>query len=64
MVGVDFDRARTELNVPERFRFEAAAVVGRNGDIATLDEKLREREVPSDRKPVADFAFRGGWPAA
>ena len=64
MVGVDFDRARTELEVPERFRFEAAAVVGRNGDIATLDEKLREREVPSDRKPVADFAFRGAWPAA
>jgi hypothetical protein len=64
MVGVDLDRARVELNVPERFRFEAAAVVGRAGDKATLDETLRAREVPSDRKPVADFAFRGGWPSA
>jgi nitroreductase len=64
MVGVDFDRARLELNVPERYRFEAAAVVGRAGDIATLDEKLRAREVPSDRKPIADFAFRGAWPSA
>jgi hypothetical protein len=52
-----------ELKVPERYRFEAAAVVGRAGDIETLDEKLREREVPSDRKPVSDFAFRGAWPS-
>ena len=64
MVGVDFDRARAELNVPDRYRFEAAAVIGRVGDIETLDEKLREREVPSDRKPIADFAFRGAWPSA
>jgi nitroreductase len=64
MVGADFDRARAELKVPDRYRFEAAAVIGRVGDIATLDEKLREREVPSDRKPIAEFAFRGGWPDA
>jgi hypothetical protein len=38
-------------------------VVGRGGDIATLDETLRAREVPSDRKPVSDFAFRGEWPS-
>src|SRR3954466_14430774 len=38
MVGVDFDRARIELKVPERYRFEAAAVIGRAGDIATLSE--------------------------
>ena len=64
MVGVDFDRARAELKVPERYRFEAAAVIGRAGPIETLDEKLREREVPSDRKPIAEFAFRGAWPAS
>lgn len=64
MVGVDFDRARVELKVPERFRFDAAAVVGRVGDIATLDERLREREVPSGRKPVSEFAFRGAWPGS
>jgi nitroreductase len=63
MSGVDFDRARTELQVPERFRIEAAAVVGRIGDPATLPEKLRAREVPSGRKPIAEFAFRGNFPA-
>jgi nitroreductase len=62
MSGVDFDRARTELAVPDRYRIEAAAAVGRIGDPATLPEKLRAREGPSGRKAVAEFAFRGGWP--
>jgi nitroreductase len=62
MSGVDFDRARAELQVPERFRIEAAAVVGRIGDPAALDEKLRAREVPSGRKKVTEFVFRGGFP--
>ena len=64
MVGVDFDRARAELKVPDRYRFEAAAVIGRVGGLETLDEKLRAREVPSDRKPIAEFAYRGAWPSA
>jgi hypothetical protein len=48
--------------VPDRFRIEAAAVVGRLGDPAMLDEKLRAREVPSGRKPVGELAFRGSFP--
>ena len=64
MSGVDFDRARRELAVPERYRIEAAAVVGRIGDRETLPEKLRAREVPSGRKAVEEFVFRGGWPAS
>ena len=63
MSGVDFDRVRTELNVPDRFRVEAAAAIGRLGDPATLPEKLQAREFPSGRKPVADFAFSGDFPA-
>jgi hypothetical protein len=62
MSGVDFERVREELGVPERYRVEAAAVVGRIGDPATLPEKLRAREVPSGRKPIGEFAFPGGWP--
>ena len=62
MSGVDFARARTELHVPERLRIEAAAVVGRIGDPAMLDEKLRAREKPSGRKPISDLAFAGSFP--
>ncbi|HEX8662254.1 MAG TPA: nitroreductase family protein [Brevundimonas sp.] len=62
MSGVQFERARDELGVPERFRIEAAVAIGRIGDPATLPEKLRAREVPSGRKRVEEFAFQGGFP--
>ena len=62
MSGVEFERARAELAVPERYRIEAAAVVGRVGDPATLPEKLRAREVPSGRKAVGALAFPGNFP--
>ncbi len=35
-------------------------VLGHRGDAAQLEDKLREREQPSDRKPVSEFAFKGG----
>jgi nitroreductase len=62
MTGVDFDRVRVELAVPDRFRIEAAAAIGRIGDPSILSEKLQAREVPSGRKPVAEIAFRGSFP--
>ena len=63
MSGVDFARATAELGVPERFRVEAAAVIGRIGDPATLPDQLREREAPSDRKPLAEIAYPGNFRA-
>ncbi len=63
MTGVDFDAARTAFAVPERYRIEAAIAVGRPGDKASLPEGLQAREFPSDRKPVAAFAFAGDFPA-
>jgi nitroreductase len=63
MSGVDFERAREALGVAERYRIEAAAVVGRVGDPAILPDKLRARELPSGRKTVEEFAFRGSFPA-
>jgi nitroreductase len=63
MTGVDFDRARAELGVPDRYRIEAAAVFGRIGDPAILPDKLRARETPSDRKPLAELVFAGNFPA-
>jgi nitroreductase len=62
MSGVDFDRLRTELAVPDRYRPEAACVIGRIGDPAQLDDKLRARETPSGRKPTEEFVFRGNFP--
>ena len=63
MSGVEWDKVRAELKVPERFRVDAACVIGKLGSLDVLDEKLQGREVPSNRKPVADFAFAGDFPA-
>lgn len=62
MAGFDMPRAAFELGVPPGFRVEAMIAVGRLGDPATLPEKLRDRETPSPRKPIAEFAFEGGFP--
>ena len=62
MTGVDFDAARIALNAPERFRIEAAVAIGRQGDKASLPEALREREVPSGRKPIEACTFAGAFP--
>jgi len=63
MSGIELDRAREALAVPERFRIEAAVAIGRPGDPAILNEKLRAREVPSERRPVEEIVFHGPFPA-
>lgn len=61
MTGVDFDRAMTELNVPDGFHINAAVAIGKRGDLSVLPEGLRGREAPSDRKPLAEVALEGGF---
>src|SRR5690349_18018249 len=55
MQGFDFEKARSVLRVPEDYAVVAMFAVGRPGDPALLPEPLREREVPSGRKPVKEF---------
>jgi nitroreductase len=61
MSGIQYDLARAELAIPERFRLEAACVVGRIGDPAILDEKQRAREFPSGRKAQGEFVQAGSF---
>ena len=62
MTGVDFDKARNGLAVPERFRIEAAAAIGRIADKSILPESLQAREFPSHRHPLDSVAFAGNFP--
>jgi len=64
MSGIQFDLARAELGLPDRYRLEAACVIGKIGDSAQLDEKLRAREHPSDRRPASGFVHAGNFPAS
>jgi nitroreductase len=59
MEGFDKEKAFELLELPEGFRVEAAAAIGRIADKTTLPEDLQGREVPSGRKPVSEIAFEG-----
>ena len=59
MTGLLFDECRSELEIPDRFRLEAAVAVGKQGDRSLLPEELRAREVPSERRPLSELVFHG-----
>jgi nitroreductase len=63
MTGIDFDKIRETLKVPPHFRIEAAAAIGRKGDLSVLAEGLRAKEVPSSRKPLNEIAIAGPFTA-
>lgn len=59
MAGFDFDKARTDLKVPDEFAVAAMFAVGRPGDPAELPEQMREMEKPSSRRPVRESIREG-----
>lgn len=61
MTGVQFDKAETELGIPEDHRLEAAFVIGRKDDKEKLPEKLQAREAPSPRKSLSEIAIPGNF---
>lgn len=63
MTGIHFEKAREILQLPEGYRVEAAAVVGRVGDKSQLPEFLQARETPSPRRPLSEVVFNGSFPS-
>ena len=61
MSGVDFARAAEELGVPDDHRIEAAIAIGRPAPADRLPDFLKEREVKSTRKPVAEIMRAGNF---
>lgn len=62
MAGFDRERSLIELNVPPHYQAQAAIAIGRLGDPSLLPEQLAAREHPSDRRPLGELAFEGGFP--
>lgn len=64
MTGIQFDKAYEAFGISSSdFRIEAAAAIGKIGDKQQLPEGLRERELPSSRKPLSEVAFNGTFVA-
>jgi nitroreductase len=59
MQGFDYERARTELKIPDQFQVEAMAAVGKPGDPSTLPDKLRAKESPNDRRKLNESICEG-----
>ena len=61
MQGFDYDRAKKDLDVPEGYKVEAMAAVGKPGRWEDLPEKLRQKEFPSDRRKLSETVFEGSF---
>jgi nitroreductase len=61
MQGFDYDKARAALDIPEGFKVEAMAVIGKPGRAEDLPEKLQQRETPSDRRKLNETVFEGPY---
>lgn len=59
MEGFDYDRAKSELEIPDDYQVEAMAAVGLPGDPDQLRPVLKKNEKPSDRRPLAKSVFEG-----
>lgn len=57
--GFDRQQAREVLKLPDQYELHAVVALGYRGDKETLPEGLREREVPSGRKPLSEVVFEG-----
>lgn len=62
MQGFDYERAKRLLEVPDGWSVEAMIALGHPGDPDELPDSLREREVPSGRRPIAEIAWEGTFP--
>ncbi|CAM2142258.1 Nitroreductase family protein [Pararobbsia alpina] len=59
MAGIHKDKIRAELGLPDNYIIEAAIAIGKQADKSTLPEALQQRELPSPRKPLSEFASEG-----
>ncbi len=59
MEGFDYDKARTELGIPNDYDVEAMFAVGIRAPRENLPPDLAEREVPSGRRPLKEIVMEG-----
>ena len=61
MQGFDYERAKTELKIPDDFHVEAMAAVAKRGAKESLPEKLQKAESPNDRRKVRESICEGAF---
>lgn len=61
MEGFDYEAIRKNLNVPDHYKIEAMIALGKKGDKEQLSKELKEKEVPSSRKPLKELISKGTY---
>ncbi len=59
MQGFDYAAIKANLQIPDTFTVEAMIAIGKPGDKAALPPEIREKEVPSLRKPLSQIISKG-----
>jgi nitroreductase len=59
MQGFDYERSRTDLQIPDSFDVMSMIAIGKKGPKDNLPSQLQERESPNDRKPLAEIIMEG-----
>ncbi len=59
MEGFDYEAARKNLNISDKYDVLAMVAIGKPGDKEKLPPEIAAKEVPSTRKPLQDIVSRG-----
>lgn len=59
MTGIDKEKIKRVLKLPENYVVEAVIAVGKQGDKEALPEGLQAKEAPSERRALNDTVFEG-----
>lgn len=59
MQGFDYEKAKRDLQIPDGYEVHAMAAIGKPGRKEDLSPELQQREVPSDRKKLAQIICEG-----
>jgi nitroreductase len=61
MEGFDYKKAKQALQIPDEFVVLAMFAVGKRAPKERLSVELQQKETPSTRKKISEFAFEGHW---
>jgi nitroreductase len=59
MQGFDFEKARSELSVPDNYEVCAMIAIGKKGNKEDLPQNLQQMEKPNDRRPLNEIVMEG-----
>lgn len=62
MQGFDYEAARKTFQIPDSFTVEAMIAIGKQGNPEELPQELRQKETPSNRKPLKEIIAKGTFP--